>query len=509
MARLTAFSPLDMLNTAALGGTITRRDAKAFEVQNALITTRYEGDFSYDTALRPVGAATSATLLVSDTPVMKITEISIESGVIAAAITMNRPASILYLALQGDDVIVGSSGNDTLIGLAGNDRISGKDGSDQLFGLEGDDVLDGGNGNDVLIGGTGRNALYGGEGFDLAVYSDDTPVIVSLAEAGYQNTGTSIDRLTGIEGIVGSEGNDTLTGDSNVNLLAGAGGNDRLTGGAGNDTLLGGIGRDTVAGGNGNDLIEGGAGSDRLTGGSGNDTLQGGDGHDYLIGGTGKDRLDGGAGNDTLIGGSGDDQLFGGNGIDTVLFQGSDSFYIDLGAQLQVQTGQGLDSFDSVENATTGAGHDRLHGSGLANRLIGSAGHDSLVGLGGDDRLDGGSGRDWLLGGAGADRLTGGTGRDTFAFHFTADSPVGRGRDVITDFATGEDRLDLSQIDANPDQGGDQAFIRADRATAHGVWTVKSGTDLLLRADTTGDGITDLAIQLANVAQIEAGDLIL
>lgn len=412
-----------------------------------------------------MGAVTSATLLVSDKAIMKITGMSVDAGAIAAAVATGRTDSILSLALRGDDVILGSSGNDSLIGLTGNDTISGKNGSDQLLGLEGDDVLDGGAGNDILIGGAGRNILYGGQGIDVALYYGETPVTVSLALTGYQNTGVSRDRLTGIEAIAGGKGNDRLTGNDSANLLAGGDGNDVLTGAAGNDTLFGNDGRDTITGGTGNDEIEGGAGGDRLGGGGGKDALRGDAGHDYLTGGAGADTLIGGAGNDTLVGGAGDDQLFGGEGIDTVIFQGDDAFYVDLGSQFLVQTGQGLDRFDGIENATTGAGNDLLHGSEAANRL------------------------------------TGGAGRDTFAFHFASDSAAGRGRDVITDFAPGLDRLNLSQIDANPDQTGEQAFLWSDRATAFGLWTVKSGADLLIRAD--------MAIQLAHLDQIGAGDLIL
>ena len=91
-----------------------------------------------------------------------------------------------------------------------------------------------------------------------------------------------------------------------------------------------------------------------------------------------------------------------------------------------------------------------------------------LSGLGGNDTLNGGSGNDTLLGGdgldilwgeSGADTLTGGTGADTFAYAATNDSGVGVGlRDVITDFLSGTDRIDLSGIDANAAVAGNQAF---------------------------------------------------
>src|SRR4029079_429844 len=95
------------------------------------------------------------------------------------------------------------------------------------------------------------------------------------------------------------------------------------------------------------------------------------------------------------------------------------------------------------------------------NRLIGSAGVDHLYGGGGDDFLDGGSGADDLHGEGGNDtliapwyasQLTGGSGADAFVFLVASDNP-------ITDFSTAQgDKINLSSIDANAEQDGNQAF---------------------------------------------------
>ena len=100
-------------------------------------------------------------------------------------------------------------------------------------------MLTGGAGNDTLAGG------LNGAGGDTASYATATAgVTVSLLlQGGTQNTvGAGVDTLTGIENLIGSAFNDTLTGDA---------GNNVLTGGAGNDTLIGGIGNDTLDGGAG------------------------------------------------------------------------------------------------------------------------------------------------------------------------------------------------------------------------------------------------------------------
>ncbi|MBL6080019.1 family 16 glycosylhydrolase [Belnapia sp. T18] len=106
----------------------------------------------------------------------------------------------------------------------------------------------------------------------------------------------------------------------------------------------------------------------------------------------------------------------------------------------------GRDGNDSLDG---GYGDDRLLGGGGADRLLGQQGADTLRGGNGDDHLDGGSGADQVIGGRGADTLTGGrdhdhdlltgsAGADRFVFGGAI------GRDVVTDFTPGEDRIDLT-----------------------------------------------------------------
>lgn len=116
--------------------------------------------------------------------------------------------------------------------------------------------------------------------------------------------------------------------------ILGSGGDDTVTGTEGNDLLIGGGGRDRILGKGGDDIIFGGDGDDGwshpeqsvfgdlkyfgLEGGAGNDIIFGGRGNDGLSGGTGNDLLIGGAGNDDLVGGEGDDLLIGGDGDDRI-----------------------------------------------------------------------------------------------------------------------------------------------------------------------------------------------
>jgi len=120
----------------------------------------------------------------------------------------------------------------------------------------------------------------------------------------------------------------------------------------GDSNIVGTIGDDVLTGGNGNDSINGLAGNDVLTGGNGNDTLIGGVGVDHLLGGRGDDVL-------VWNQGDGSDFLDGGKGTDTMLFNGfanAESFTLSakVGGGLLFTRDLGAISMDltSVEKIT-------------------------------------------------------------------------------------------------------------------------------------------------------------
>lgn len=76
------------------------------------------------------------------------------------------------------------------------------------------------------------------------------------------------------------------------------------------------------------------------------------------------------------------------------------------------------------------------------NINIGTAGNDILLGGTGGDTLVGGEGNDTLGGGIGRDRLTGDAGNDVFRFDRAATAVAHR--DVIVDFESGVDKIQLS-----------------------------------------------------------------
>jgi len=90
--------------------------------------------------------------------------------------------------------------------------------------------------------------------------------------------GVQLAKITGVENVVGSNANDTLTGNGVANDLRGGLGNDTINGGGGDDLLIGGAGQDTIVGGTGRDRILGDhindtASADTLTGGADADTF--------------------------------------------------------------------------------------------------------------------------------------------------------------------------------------------------------------------------------------------
>jgi hypothetical protein len=81
--------------------------------------------------------------------------------------------------------------------------------------------------------------------------------------------------------VVGTTGNDVLTGSAFPDVFAGLGGKDRINSTGGNDVICGGPGNDVLRGGPANDRLLGQAGRDKLIGGKGRkDRVKGGKGKD-------------------------------------------------------------------------------------------------------------------------------------------------------------------------------------------------------------------------------------
>ena len=167
---------------------------------------------------------------------------------------------------DGANNMAGTKYDDRLYGLKGNDTLTGDRGDDVLVGGFGVDTLSGGAGLDVLVGGAGADVLDGGDGFDFASYQTSTSMVrVDLMTQANNAGHAKGDTLVNIEGLIGSQGNDTLAGNDASNRLAGLDGNDHLEGHGGRDFLQGGAGDDSLTGGAGSDVFYLGPGLDRIT----------------------------------------------------------------------------------------------------------------------------------------------------------------------------------------------------------------------------------------------------
>jgi Ca2+-binding RTX toxin-like protein len=129
------------------------------------------------------------------------------------------------------------------------------------------------------------------------------------------------------------------------------------------------------------------------------------------------------------------------------------------------------DTINTIEGFIGGSGNDTITGSTAVDYLSGGAGNDTINGAAGNDVLNGGEGSDIVTGGAGKDTLTGGAGNDVFDFNLTTESAVGANRDVIADFVKGQDRIDLTGIDANTALAGDQNFSSLVQGSATAMAT--------------------------------------
>ena len=288
---------------------------------------------------------------------------------------------------SGDDTILGTLGNDWLIGDAGDDSIVGSGGNDFVAGCDGNDLLYGGGGDDWVIGGAGDDRMSGGDGRDLFHFhadNGDDTIFDFRGNADVIDLRAFDARITWAELSARIATADNGR-DAVIDLSAWGGGTITLR-----NVKAAYLSEDMFCLPDPQSSLEEGDEEEGFYV-PGTATFVGSPGADTLVAGGRDDFVFGGEGDDTLDGGAGNDWIFGGEGVDT---------------------------------------------------LDGNAGNDRLIGGEGRDTLEGGAGDDWLSGGAGTDTLTGGAGADTFAYH------AGDGSDTITDFSDGEDKIDLSSLEA-------------------------------------------------------------
>ncbi|KRE15964.1 hypothetical protein ASE66_09255 [Bosea sp. Root483D1] len=377
---------------------------------------------------------------------------------------------------------------DTLIGIervvgtnaAVGDIIYGNDADNDFVGLVGDDELVGGAGSDTFVGGAGTDKLDGGPNYRAGFYDDDFDFVDYRREANEGgrdygaapvqgitvnlDAGTATDtygnaeQLVDIEGVRGTQLDDSFMGSSQNDDFVGFKGSDSFNGGAGNDTVYynldasGNRNSDNTADDNGTrgvvvnlgntniaDLqgyltgmgttvttsytdifafraYDGWGDTDALVG---IERIRGTDQSDIVIGSSASNRARLGAGADFFDGAGGTNDMidFRSNGgtltLGTVANLNAGAFTLTaqmlsfvtggyapttIAGQSARDFSNAIDEFRNVESMRGSQVGDVLIGNGLANELHGEAGNDYLLGGLGEDRFIGGLGNDVLDG---------------------------------------------------------------------------------------------------------------
>jgi Ca2+-binding RTX toxin-like protein len=393
--------------------------------------------------------------------------------------------------------LTGNGLNNTLTGNALNNTLDGGAGVDTLIGGTGDDtyIVDL-NPNGTLQDTITEIALAtNNDKVQLRGTSTNTTVATLTLAANLEHldasaTGSSLLNLTG------NTANNQLTGNTANNILNGLAGVDTMAGGAGNDTYVVDNLNDIVTEllNEGTDLVqvaiataggtyvmttnvENGTLTNtvayNLTGNELNNTLTGNAAANTLTGLDGNDTLNGLAGADRMLGGLGDDTYTVDNVGDVVIElanQGTDTILSSVTYALNTANAIG------VENLTL-TGTTAINGTG--NDL-----NNTITGNTGINILNGGAGNDTLNGGLGNDNLTGGLGSDTFVFNTALNATANR--DIITDFLSGTDKIELeNSIMTGLGSSTGQLTIDQFRSGA-GVTTAGDASDRIIYNNTTG-----------------------
>jgi hypothetical protein len=305
------------------------------------------------------------------------------------------------------------------------------------------------------------------------------------------------------------------TGNALNNIIYSGAGANVINGGAGTDTVsyayatttgTAGVTLDlSLSNASGEAIASGISGADRI---SNVENVTGSRYNDKLTGNSGANVLDGGAGADTLSGGL-----------------GNDTYYVDNAGDVIVESGNatlgGVDVVIATVSRTLGSYQEKLYlngsaaidgtGNELANTITGNAGNNVLNGGAGADVLSGGAGDDILIGGAGKDTLKGDAGKDVFDFNVLSEMGVTSATwDVISDFTAGQDKIDLSTLDANTATTANEAFTEIIAATA--AFT-KAGqlkfANGILYGNVDADADAEFAIQLTGVTKLGTADIVL
>jgi Ca2+-binding RTX toxin-like protein len=415
--------------------------------------------------------------------------------------TVYSSAAVYALAFNLENLIATGAAAHRLRGNGGNNIVTGEAGNDFLLLQDG--------GSDTASGLAGNDVIYFGSAYTSADHADGGAGRDAFVLQGNYTVTLGGGSLAGFESVSLQSGANTQYGDFANNFYdfdittaddLVAAGQQLIVNGqslrAGEDFTF-----DGSAETDGKFLIYGGQGVDTLTGGAGGDVFQ----FEGPRWGP-SDTVDGGGGRDSVV-------LSGLSGANRYVF-GANSFTniesISLNARYAIDPTQKPAYELVLHNSNVAAGGTLIiNGSSLATynqwvRVDGTAiQNGNLILFGGvaNDNLYGGGGNDLFVGGPGSDLLVGKGGNDVFRYD-SASHTNPMAIDTIVEFLPGEDLIDLSRIDANSHEAGDQAFRWIGSAAFTGAGASSAGelratleyNNWMIRGDTNGDGTADFAI---------------
>lgn len=271
----------------------------------------------------------------------------------------------------GADTLSGGAGDDEIFGGTGDDVLSAGEGSDLIFGGSGDDTMIAGAGlDDVMFGGPGDNtvdfsAVDGGIVALPFLFGD----LIVFSVVAFDLGPDVVSSFAEVETVIGTDDSDFFFPAGEPLRIDGGDGIDVVTyellfSGIRANLFVGLVVRDNridrvsnvenIVGSNGDDDLTGGNNADFLSALAGNDTLDGRDGDDLLLAGEGTlELLDGDRGQDLLIAsgfGGGRVEMTGGQGADifSLLRNGTDAFNRNIDIT-DFGEGRGVDADDKID----------------------------------------------------------------------------------------------------------------------------------------------------------------
>jgi serralysin len=157
----------------------------------------------------------------------------------------------------------------------------------------------------------------------------------------------------------------------------------------------------------------------------------------------------------------------------------------------------------AVQTANLGDGH--MARGNIANALLFEGNTDSAI-----ENAKGSNSTDTMIAYQVANHFTGNGGIDSFKWMATGDAGTGALADTVLDFARSTDKIDFTNLDANPATAGHNAFAFIGTAAFHTVagevrYDVTGGSAHIF-ADADGNGTADMEIILSNVTTLAGTD---